>query len=171
MNNLLFLDIDSVLNNKTNRTMWGYYNGLPHNYGLSQNNVLEVKRILDNVKGIKIVWITTWRNHSDTFVWKLNNGYEFKSPFRAAINEFSGYQQEICPHFKHCLKSQDIYYYLQGSSDNFAILDDDESQRFDQYFKSEYFWVDCKTGVTRTLSDSVISYFKNKENNTEEKQK
>lgn len=165
MNNVLFLDIDGVLNNKNNRTMWGYYNDLPHNYGLSPNNVLEVKRILDNVKDIKISWITSWRSHNDTFVWKLNSKCEFKSPFRDAINEFSGYQQEICPHIKGHSKSEDIYCYLLNKKDvdNFIILDDDETQGFRNCFRYQYVWVDCKVGMTRQLSDYVINYFNKQE--------
>lgn len=165
MNNLIFLDIDGCLNSDISGTMWKVCK-TPKEYGLCQDNIDNVKKILDNVEDSGIVWITSWRVHSADFEWEYKDGMYLKSPFPEAQRAFSAYPQEICDHLYKRNKVSDIWYYITKNRSktfkNFAIIDDDKwGQRFDVCFPHQYFYSNPVTGVTEELANQVIEYFKN----------
>lgn len=163
MKKILFLDIDGVLNSISSGTMWNTFT--PEKYGLCNECLQQVKRILTETES-EIVWITSWRNHSNDFIWQFEykgKDYSFKTPFPKAMNYFMDFKQDICDHLIKRDKATDIWYYL-GSKNldetncKFAILDDDTTQGFDREFPDHYFRSLPYTGVDKNLADSVIKY-------------
>lgn len=166
MKNLIFLDIDGCLNSIQSGTMWKSCLGQPEKYSLNQENIDNVKYILDNVIDSEIVWITSWRNYNDTFVWEYKDSYTFRSPFKTAREAFKDYPQKVAEHLLRRTKSDDIWYYLcknyTQDYKNFCIIDDECSyHRFKEFYPKQYFYSDMQTGVTKELADQIIEYFKN----------
>ena len=158
---ILFLDIDGVLNNEIDETMWSSLD--PNKYGFSESCINEVKRILNETNS-EIIWITSWRNHSEDFIWEPYQDLKFKSPFPKAKEIFKDYKQSICDHLLRRLKVDDINYHLVNNNISpkkckWVILDDDSKQRL--YELDGYIQVDRKYGVTKEIADKAIWYLNN----------
>ena len=158
---ILFLDIDGVLNNESDETMWSSLD--PNKYGFSESCINEVKRILDETNS-EIIWITSWRNHSEDFIWEPYHDLKFKSPFPKAKEIFKDYKQSICDHLFRRFKVDDVNYHLSNNNISpkkckWVILDDDSKQRL--YELNGYIQVDRKYGVTKKIADKVIWYLNN----------
>lgn len=160
---ILFLDIDGVLNNEMSNTIWLCG---PENYGLDENNINIVKRII-SATNCKIVWITSWRKHPLDFVWNFNKYVRFNSPFSKARSYFQGMEYDKCPIAPHVNgndKSGDIAEWTKINRPDivklgcrFAILDDQSDQGLDFYNES-FFKTSTKTGVTDLIANQVITH-------------
>ena len=165
MKKILFLDIDGVLNSKNSGTMWN--SEILKEYDLCNDCLYQVKRIL-NESGCEIVWITSWRNHSDNYIWQFelnNKWYSFKSLFAQAREYFKDYKQSICDHLYRRNKADDIEYYIAKNNidknkDRFIILDDSSIQGLKETFNDNFIKIDSQIGITKKIAEYVIDYFK-----------
>lgn len=160
---ILFLDIDGVLNNENSGTMWLCG---PEHYGIDPNNVSILKKIVTDTD-CKIVWITSWRNHPDDFVWNFNKYVRFNSPFpiiREELKEFTYSKCPLAPHRDKGNKSDDISLWTRENRPDiikegcrFAILDDQGDQGL-EFYNDSFFQTSTKTGLTNEIADRVITH-------------
>lgn len=158
---ILFLDIDGVLNNHTSGTM--YLSGSDEHYGIDENNVQQLLRILRNTD-CQIVWSTNWRNHPDDWSWG-NEKHQYHSPFPALRKRFKNFvhKDSEAPHTDGADKAYDIACWIQNHRKELengciVILDDMSNQRLDVYgscFKK----TDPNFGLTEMMADQIIKFF------------
>lgn len=157
---ILFCDIDGVLNNITSHTM--YFSGDDSKYGWDLDNLNNLTSILNQTE-CKLVWSTNWRIHPYDWSWG-NDRHRYRSPFlklRQKLKEFEFSNDPCCPHRLSSDKYTDINDWLNNHKDlvtKFIVIDDMDNQRLEK-FKKQFFKIDPKNGLTKEISEKIISYF------------
>lgn len=157
MSNVIFLDIDGVLNNIDSKTMWAA--GNPATYGLDDHNVNNLLKLIKAVNA-KVVLITGWRKFPEDFVWSIH-GVGFNSPLKRVktLLEDNGIDYDIASHSPHASKGDDVSDWLERNHcDLFAIIDDENRQGLTG-FGEFFFRTDSNVGLTEENVNHIIKHF------------
>ena len=140
--NVIFLDIDGVLNNDDSLTAEGCYSICP-------DMVIMLKRIINATKA-KIVLSSTWRLYPESVeILKEKTGLELFGMTkqlrpRKLSQSFSAFR---CDEITEWLSRHEV--------DQFAIIDDDTNAEI----KGHFFKTKMLVGLTEEIADDVINHF------------
>ena len=157
---VIFLDIDGVLTSRDSDSF--IFECDSEKYKLNYYCVECLKYILDNVKDLKIVLSTSWRNYPDNHIMINTYGEVYKSLLPDVKLTFNEYIVGKAPHKSGNNKYTDISDYLSEHSEvvDFVVLDDDPTQGL-QGFGEQFFRISMYTGLTYEAAKKVVEYFNN----------
>ena len=184
--NVIFLDIDSVLNHSP---LGECYEGGEDNYvnrktPISKDNLQYFKYIVDNTENLRIVWSTSWR-------FEENPSWQYWKNPRLYLEKQEWFPEIIgkTPKKFSSTRSDEIHLWLNDNERNkylsskplsirpfnigqwynirnFVIIDDecDGMKRFGPH----YFQTDVLTGLTEEQSKSIVEFLKTKNYNRQD---
>lgn len=179
--NILFLDIDGVLN-YASQTPANSYNGrFLNGEEIEPKLVKKFNKIFEEVPNLKIVVSSSWRGNMKRLVWALKNaGFLYieniigKTPRATAVTEkhYNGETIELTPPYTllYERRSQQILKWfidnpgITKRMNNFIILDDEKydiSGKMGFNFLEQYFiQTNSEIGLSNADVQSIISHFK-----------
>ncbi len=154
MSKLVFLDIDGVLNNKSDSS--GYFDFNPDTYGLSDKNLFVLDNLLTRIgEDVHVVISSDWRKYSVEHVY-YHNGKGYRSQLGKLLKEFPEF--DVCPHVDGASKLEDISIYLQKNPhENYVVIDDDRRLCA---FGEHFFRIDSENGLTDADVEKIVSYLR-----------
>lgn len=184
--NILFLDIDGVLN-YASRTPANSYNGrFLNGEEIEPKLVKKLNKIFEEVPNLKIVVSSSWRGNMKRLVWALRNaGFRYieniigKTPRATAVTEkhYNGETIELTPPYTllYERRSQQILKWfldnpgISKRMNNFIIIDDEKydiSGKMGFNFLDQYFiQTNSDIGLSNANVQRIISHFKKGEKN------
>lgn len=179
--NILFLDIDGVLN-YASRTPANSYNGrFLNGEEIEPKIVKKFNKIFEEVPNLKIVVSSSWRGNMKRLVWALRNaGFLYieniigKTPRATAVTEkhYNGETIELTPPYTLLYKrrgQQILKWFVDNPGitkrmNSFIILDDEKydiSGKMGFNFLEQYFiQTNSESGLSNDNIQSIISHFK-----------
>lgn len=170
MINILYLDIDGVLNNRVHDCL--LFECEPLKYKLDPFNLMFLDNILERTN-TRIILSTSWRNYPDDHTFTNIKGWEYTSLLPQLRHDYKDYIIDNAPHEHGSDKYTDILYSINSLKANpkldissFAILDDDPIQGLEkfntdpEYMEYVHFFKTSKMyGLDEEISEKVISFF------------
>lgn len=184
--NILFLDIDGVLNYASPTPANSYNGRFPNGEEIEPKLVKKLNKIFEEVPNLKIVVSSSWRGNMKRLVWALRNaGFLYietiigKTPRATAVTEkpYNGETIELTPQYTllYERRSQQILKWfldnpgISKRMNNFIIIDDEKydiSGKMGFNFLDQYFiQTNSDIGLSNTNVQSIISHFKKGEKN------
>ena len=165
---VLFLDIDSVLN--CSRPAEDLYSDGPGaaagpfvepRVPLCRANVRELRRILEAVPGLTVVWSTDWRLYDDPEYGEFLNPRQWLEAQDWMKDRVVG----KTPKKMSSTRYEEIRMWLscegrKAGVGEFAILDDYCSAEMCRYFGGRFFRCGHEKGLTPEIADGVIRLFR-----------
>ena len=153
--NVIFLDIDGVLNCTTTQDKCGNY------VGIEDAKLSELKRIVEKT-GAKIVLISTWKQD-----WEKGKNRGFMADYLDEKFEAQG----LFVYDKTKNKTEGIYlsrgegiidYIISHNLQNYVILDDCQFDYDSCNITDKFVKTDLETGLTKALADKAIEILSGK---------
>lgn len=184
--NILFLDIDGVLNYASQTPANSYGGRFPNGEEIEPKLVKKLNKIFEEVPNLKIVVSSSWRGNMKRLVWALRNaGFRYieniigKTPRATAVTEkhYNGETIELTPPYTLLYErrgQQILKWFLDNPGiskrmNNFIIIDDEKydiSGKMGFNFLDQYFiQTNSDIGLSNTNVQSIISHFKKGEKN------
>ena len=184
--NIIFLDIDSVLNHSPIGECYegGEDNFVNRKTPVSKDNLEYFKYIIDNTENVKVVWSTSWRFEENPS-WQ-----NWKNP-RLYLEKQKWFPEIIgkTPKKFSSTRSEEIHLWLNENErnrylsmkplsirpfnigpwneiNNFVIIDDEYEGM--KRFGSHYFQTDVLTGLTEEQSKSIVEFLKTENYNRQD---
>ena len=184
--NILFLDIDGVLNYASQTPANSYGGRFLNGEEIEPKLVKKLNKIFEEVPNLKIVVSSSWRGNMKRLVWALRNaGFRYieniigKTPRATAVTEkhYNGETIELTPPYTllYERRSQQILKWfldnpgISKRMNNFIIVDDEKydiSGKMGFNFLDKYFiQTNSDIGLSNANVQSIISHFKKGEKN------
>jgi hypothetical protein len=160
MNRVIFLDIDGVLNNRKSGSL--LFECEPSKYRLDENNLSNLRYIIDNVANSWIVLSTSWRNYPEDHVFYNYKGWGYTSLLPELCERFHKYIIGSARHIDGRNKFGDICEYLNNNPKvnivDFVVLDDDPMQGLEG-FGEQFFKTTKEQGLSKKIAENIVEYF------------
>ena len=170
MINILYLDIDGVLNNRAHDCL--LFECEPLKYKLDPYNLMFLDNILERTD-TRIILSTSWRNYPDDHVFRNAKGWEYTSLLPQLRNDYKDYIFCDAPHVTGTDKYTDILNSIKmlqarypEDINCFGILDDDPIQGLEKFNTDEeymnyvhWFRTSKMYGLNEEITEKVISFF------------